>query len=76
MDHVLVDNDFDRGGLIKKIKSASPRIILAFTSKKAAKQFLRKRQVKYGPQSRIGNTELWVLHSTSGAARRHWDLTW
>jgi double-stranded uracil-DNA glycosylase len=75
MDHVLEEDDFDRDGLIEKIKSASPRI-LAFTSKNAAKQFLQKRKVEYGPQGRIGATELWVLPSTSGAARKHWDITW
>ena len=75
MDHVLEEDDFDRDGLTEKIKAASPRI-LAFTSKNAAKQFLQKRQVTYGPQGHIGKTELWVLPSTLGAARKHWNLTW
>ena len=75
MDHVLKEDDFDRDGLTDKIKSASPRI-LAFTSKNGAKQFLQKRQVRYGPQGHIDKTGLWVLPSTSGAARKHWDLTW
>ena len=74
-NQVLEEDDFDRDGLTEKIKSANPDF-LAFTSKNVAKQILQKRQVKYGPHGHIGKTELWVLPSTSGAARKHWDLTW
>ena len=75
MDHVLEDGDFDIEGLKDKLKAFKPRI-LAFTSKNGGKQFLGKRKVDYGPQGQVGQTELWVLPSTSGAARRHWDIGW
>jgi TDG/mug DNA glycosylase family protein len=48
--------------------------VLAFTSKRAAEEFLG-RPPSYGLQTeRIGETLLFVLPSPSGAARGYWDL--
>jgi TDG/mug DNA glycosylase family protein len=47
---------------------------LAFNGKNAARAALRRR-VDYGPQpERVGGANVWVLPSTSGAARRFWDI--
>ena len=71
-DHVLAEKDFDRNGLRTKILRYRPRI-LAFTSKRAAEEFL-KHSVEYGLMSEtIGETALFVLPSPSGAARRYWN---
>jgi TDG/mug DNA glycosylase family protein len=71
-DDVLSEEHFDRSGLRAKILRYRPRI-LAFTSKRAAEQFIL-HPVDYGLiQETIGNTVLFVLPSPSGAARRYWD---
>jgi TDG/mug DNA glycosylase family protein len=71
-DEVLSDRDFDRTGLRAKIVRYEPRI-LAFTSKRAAVEYLMCR-VQYGLLAEtIGDTRLFVLPSPSGAARRFWD---
>jgi TDG/mug DNA glycosylase family protein len=71
-DSVLADHHFDAVGLRAKMERYRPRI-LAFTSKRAAAEFLGVR-TGYGmlPQT-IGNTALFVLPSPSGAARGHWS---
>jgi double-stranded uracil-DNA glycosylase len=47
---------------------------LAFNGKSAA-QACFEAQVGYGPQEEtIGGAEVWVLPSTSGAARRFWKI--
>jgi TDG/mug DNA glycosylase family protein len=52
-----------------------PRI-LAFVGKRAAQEFLGHKALDYGCQpDTIGDTAIWVLPSTSGAARRYWDET-
>ncbi len=49
---------------------------LCFNGKRAAKEFMEARSVYYGLQShRIGMTQLFVAPSTSGAARRSWDVS-
>lgn len=71
-DDILSDNDFDRAGLEARIRRYSPTI-MAFTSKRAAQEYLR-HPVQYGRLSdTIGSTRLFVLPSPSGAARRFWD---
>jgi TDG/mug DNA glycosylase family protein len=75
MDHVLEKGDFDRESLTQKIVRFKPQI-LAFTSKNGAKNYLDCKSVEYGPQGHVEETALWVLPSTSGAARRHWDIKW
>jgi TDG/mug DNA glycosylase family protein len=59
--------------LREKIHRYQPRV-LAFTSKRAAQEYLG-RPVAYGlADEMIGPTRLFVLPSPSGAARRYWDL--
>jgi TDG/mug DNA glycosylase family protein len=73
-DDILEDRHFDRPALDAKIRRYRPRI-LAFTSKRAAEEFLG-HPVEYGLLGRsIGTTTLFVLPSPSGAARRYWDKT-
>lgn len=71
-DHSLQKSHFDARGLHQKIIRYRPRI-LAFTSKRAAQEYLGK-PVQYGSQpDQIGDTALFVLPSPSGAARRYWN---
>lgn len=71
-DRDLSACDFDCNGLRMKILKYRPRI-LAFTSKRAAEEFLG-RKVGYGLlPDRIGDTALFVLPSPSGSARRYWS---
>ena len=71
-DRDLLASDFDCKGLRKKILKYRPRI-LAFTSKRAAEEFLG-REVGYGLlRDRIGDTALFVLPSPSGSAKRYWN---
>lgn len=61
-------------GLRQKVERYEPRIV-AFNSLKAGRLVLGG-DVLCGPQARSrvhGAAELWVLPSTSGAARGHWD---
>jgi TDG/mug DNA glycosylase family protein len=72
-DSVLAATDFGCDELRAKILHHGPRI-LAFTSKRAGQEFLR-RSVSYGLQEeKIGSTLLFVLPSPSGLARRHWTV--
>ena len=72
-----VELDFrrsDPAALHAKILRCAPRL-LCFSSKRAARTFLR-RQVDYGLQPEtIGATRLFVAPSPSGAASGHWDLS-
>jgi TDG/mug DNA glycosylase family protein len=71
-DRDLLASDFDCKGLRKKILKYHPRV-LAFTSKRAAEEFLG-REVGYGLLlDRIGDTALFVLPSPSGLAKRYWN---
>lgn len=64
---------FDPEGLARKIRRHEPRI-LAFTSKRAAQEFVGDA-VEYGLlRESIGATRLFVLPSPSGAACGHWDI--
>jgi TDG/mug DNA glycosylase family protein len=63
---------FDVDRLAASITAIEPPR-LAFNGKNAARGALG-RPVEYGVQPEtIGRAEVWVLPSTSGAARRHWD---
>jgi TDG/mug DNA glycosylase family protein len=63
----------DPARLAAAITAASPTH-LAFNGKNAARAALA-RPVDYGPQpERVGGATAWVLPSTSGAARRYWDI--
>jgi TDG/mug DNA glycosylase family protein len=66
--------EFDVDGLRARIAEAEPAN-LAFNGKNAARGAL-ERDVRFGPQEeQIGGAAVWVLPSTSGAARRYWDLS-
>jgi TDG/mug DNA glycosylase family protein len=63
----------DPARLAAAIAAASPTH-LAFNGKNAARGALG-RPVDYGPQpEQIGGATVWVLPSTSGAARGFWDI--
>lgn len=65
--------ELDVARLEAQITSAEPAN-LAFNGKNAARGAL-ERDVEYGPQEeRIGGATIWVLPSTSAAARRFWDI--
>ena len=65
--------EFDVAGLEQKIAAAEPAN-LAFNGKNAARGAL-ERDVAYGLQDeRLAGAALWVLPSTSGAARRFWSI--
>lgn len=62
----------DRAGLLAKIANFEPAC-LAFVGKRAAEAALALK-VDYGIQAgKIGPTEIVVLPSPSGTARRYWD---
>ena len=57
-----------------KIEAHRPRI-LAFTSLTAARRYLARADVRFGPQrERIGETAIWALPSPSPTAGWNWDL--
>jgi double-stranded uracil-DNA glycosylase len=65
--------EFDIDGLWTRVAEAEPAY-LAFNGKNAARGAL-EQAVEFGPQGeRIGGAAIWVLPSTSGAARRYWDI--
>jgi double-stranded uracil-DNA glycosylase len=65
--------EFDVDGLRERIAAVEPAY-LAFNGKNAARGAL-ERVVEFGPQEeQIGGADVWVLPSTSGAARRYWDI--
>ncbi len=66
--------EFDVDGLRARIAAAEPAN-LAFNGKNAARGAL-ERDVEFGPQEeQLGGAAVWVLPSTSGAARRYWDIS-
>jgi TDG/mug DNA glycosylase family protein len=65
--------EFDVDGLRQRIAAVEPAN-LAFNGKNPARGAL-ERDVAYGLQDeQIGGSAVWVLPSTSGAARRFWNL--
>lgn len=68
-----VDMDEARRLLTTKVLRWQPRV-LAFTSKTVAAQFLRRRAMQGRQQECVGRTAVWVLPSTSGLARRFFDI--
>ena len=75
-DRDLGKSCFDRERLTKLISQYQPKV-LAFTSKRAAEEYLG-RKVDYGKvPEKISATTIFVLPSPSGAARRYWtELPW
>ena len=70
--------DFSRAGraaLRRKVLRLRPRV-LGFNGKRAGQEFLGRRDLDYGLQvATIGDTQLFVAPSTSGAARASFDLS-
>jgi TDG/mug DNA glycosylase family protein len=72
-DDILRPGDFDPVGVRAKIERFAPKVV-AFVGKRAAQEFFGRTDLAYGLQDkRIGSTAVFVLPSTSGAARRYWD---
>jgi G:T/U mismatch-specific DNA glycosylase len=72
-DSILRRTHFGADVLRRKILKFKP-VVIAFTSKRAAEEFLR-RPVEYGLlQEAIGSSLLFVLPSPSGLARRWWKI--
>ena len=72
-DSSLARTDFDPAAVVEKVERYEPGI-LAFVGKRAAREVIG-RTIAYGPQNdRIGVSEVWVVPSTSGAARGAWDM--
>lgn len=72
-DDQLPRDAFDVTALHAKIARHAPRVV-AFTSKHAARSALG-HAVSYGLQDqRIADSDIFVLPSPSGQARRYWDL--
>jgi TDG/mug DNA glycosylase family protein len=65
--------EFDVAGLTTRIAEAEPAV-LAFNGKNAARGALERDVVHGAQEERIGGATVWVLPSTSGAARRFWDV--
>jgi TDG/mug DNA glycosylase family protein len=71
-DHIVRHDDFDVARVVSLVAQYRPRI-LAFNGKRAA-QVVLGHAAAYGPQTeRLAETRLFVLPSTSGAARGYWD---
>lgn len=74
-DDELSADALDTAGLTRKLEKYQPRV-LAFTSKHGASLYLGHKAA-YGLQpERVGATQLFVLPSTSGRARRFFDEAW
>jgi len=68
--------EFDVAGLEARVGEAEPANF-AFNGKNAARGALGRRVERGLQPERIGGAAVWVLPSTSGAARRYWDVdTW
>ena len=73
IDSALEKEDFGGKTLTEKMRRFQPKY-LCFNGKRAGKEFLQ-RKVKYGLQAeRIGETQIFVAPSTSGAANRWWNI--
>jgi TDG/mug DNA glycosylase family protein len=71
-DDVLQASDFDREGLRSRIAAVKP-LALAFNGKRAAKEF-DGSYTHFGRQANeIEGVAVFVLPSTSGMARKHWE---
>lgn len=64
----------DPDALRAKIVRHAPRW-LAFSSKRAAQEFLGRKKLAYGPQNEsVGQTRIFVATSPSGRAGSYWDI--
>jgi len=72
-DRELRASDDDGATLREKVRAWAP-FALAFNGKRAGRRVLGPT-VGYGPQrERVGGSRTLVLPSTSGAARRYWNI--
>jgi TDG/mug DNA glycosylase family protein len=73
-DSALGPPDFDGAAVIDKTERFAPRV-LAFVGKRAALEVLGRKPGGYGEQDvTVGVSRVWILPSTSGAARGSWDI--
>jgi TDG/mug DNA glycosylase family protein len=74
-DSTLPKGCFDRDGFLARISTASP-LAVAFNGKRAARAVLGESgALAYGPVAAAGGVPAaFVLPSTSGLARRFWDI--
>jgi TDG/mug DNA glycosylase family protein len=73
-DSVLTAADFDGQAVVEKVERYAPHVV-AFVGKRAAQEVLGRKPVTYGDQeSVLGSSAVWILPSTSGAARGFWDI--
>lgn len=73
-DRELRPRAHDAAELCTRIEAVAPHV-LAFNGKRAAQQYLARRRIDYGEQAEtIGTTRLFVVPSTSAAARAFWDV--
>jgi TDG/mug DNA glycosylase family protein len=78
IDAAIPASAYDEVDLARRIRAVRPAR-LAFTGKNAAARFLGQAsaQITYGPGPVLADfPPLYVLPSTSGAARRSWDARW
>lgn len=72
-DASLKKTDYDVPGFRERVLRAAPRVI-AFNGKNAAKFYYARSAVSYGLQDdMLGQSAVFVLPSTSGAANGAWD---
>ena len=72
LDHNLTSTSWNIEAFQRNIETYQPRAV-AFNGKRAASEYLQ-REVDYGPQPEIiGKSVVFVLPSTSGAARKFWE---
>lgn len=71
-DHELPPGAYDAARLRHTILYWRPRL-LAFAAKAPARAFLGRAVTTGRQPETIGETEIWVLTSPSGRARRFWD---
>jgi TDG/mug DNA glycosylase family protein len=72
-DAFLSTHDFDIGSFKAKIEKHAPKAV-GFNGKKAAQVYFGLSSIEYGmQQEKIAKTVLFVLPSTSGAARGFWN---
>lgn len=73
MDVELPNGSFDPQRLREAIRQFEPAA-LAFNGKKAGQVFHGRPRIDYGLQESIGNTAIWVMPLTSGAASGAWNV--
>jgi double-stranded uracil-DNA glycosylase len=73
MDKAISSEAFEPNSVHAIIRHYRPRAI-AFNGKKAAQVALAEKNLRYGQSQLLGQTSVWVLPSTSGAANGFWSL--